>query len=120
MPEDKPKPKLDARGRASVFHFIDGWIKRQPIDCRDIVQHGQGAAVPSMPQFVRWWDGLTEAQKAQAVTWPEDAGPEPRWLPSVIAPPPPAPSEFAPVAPPAPSDFVDEVAPNAAPPKPKK
>lgn len=95
MAEDKPKPKLDARGRASVFHFQDGWIKRQPIDCRQIVESRQGAAQPSREQFAAWWAKLAPVEREKAIVWESDAGDPPLWLAAAVEPP-------APPAPPAP------------------
>lgn len=125
MSEDlKARPKLDARGRASVFHFVDGWIQRQPVDCREIVTAQQGAAIPSQEEFAAWWNGLDPAAKASAKLWPEEAGPQPLWLRDVVMPPaapaqvdPPA----APVAPAsAPPVFADDVDKDPASAKPKK
>ena len=126
MTEEKPRPKLDARGRASVFHFEDGWIKRQPVDCREIVQAGQGAAEPSRAAYSAWWNRLSPSERASAVLWAEDAGPAPMWLRDVVMPQPNA-AETAPpagvVAPPpadAPPVFADEADKDPAPAKPKK
>lgn len=87
MAEDKPKPKLDARGRASVFHFQDGWIKRQPVDCGDIVRMGQGVAKPSREQYAAWWATLSPTDRDKAVLWAEDADSAPLWLAAVVEPP---------------------------------
>lgn len=73
-------PKLDARGRASVFHFDDGWIRRAPIDCREICEARQGAPVPTRTQFVAWAKRLEARDKGKATNWPQDSGPPPYWF----------------------------------------
>lgn len=74
------RPKLDARGRASVFHLEDGWLRRAPIDAREIVARRQGVAVPSRVEFVAWATALPAGRKGEAARWPADAGERPHWF----------------------------------------
>jgi hypothetical protein len=72
--------RLRPDGLCAVFHFKDGWLLRQPIDCRDIVRAGQGTLTPDEAQFRAYL-----AQPGAVGVWPTDIGHPPTWLHYALA-----------------------------------
>lgn len=62
--------KIEKDGRVAVFHFEDGWIRRAPVDARQIVGAGQGAQEPDLEQFCAFVGRFPLAEREARMVWP--------------------------------------------------
>lgn len=103
---------VGADGKIDIFHFSDGWIRRLPVDAKEIVNLRHGTPIPTEEEF-----RAVPASK-RAKPWPE-AVQAPPWLPFAAAgvPTPSAPQPAsaatdpprgAPNEPPASDDLDDD------------
>lgn len=98
--------KIEADGKIAVFHFHDGWIRRAPVDAREIIGRGQGIQEPDQEQFEQFLEQFPAAQRERLLVWPAAFAP-PAWMGEVLAkvkaalaaPAAPAPVAPAPVDP---------------------
>lgn len=108
---DRIKAATAQDGKAFLFHFADGWIRRHSVDAREIVMLGHGTTEPTPEQFEKLRAALpatmSQDHRARALRWPTaDGSVPPPWYAEAVKDEPWAQGALAVQAPIDPRDLI--------------